>query len=397
MTRWGSLLFGARQPGEWRPLVRQFRAAQRVRYSTKSGPPYSILFFGTDHISVPTLSALKADWQTSQRLVRNLEVVEPVPPRPRSHVALYNALEGIPVHSANDAKTLKRWEVPCACDGAPFDIGVVVSCKYFLPGRVIRAFRLGVINMHPSLLPRHRGAAPIQWTLASGDAQTGVSIMKIEPKQPMDSGDILLQRPVAVPPDAMHSELQDTLGQVGAGAVMDALADFPELWRTAPRQPEHGVTFAPKITAQGLVCFADRTAAQVYDLWRGLFDNGGVYGYFLRDGEEEVRRIRFKRLHRLDTLGAELLAEVDALPEATPGSLYFPQAATPQPVFCVACAVDSPGTQWVACSQISLEGLKAKSAPDFLRICGRDAVGTVVPFGGDAGCLVEVEEDEEDP
>jgi len=115
---------------------------------------------GAGDIAIPTLLALKHDLLNTRKLVRHLEVVQPFPPPYKSHASLREALAGLKIHQVDDPKTLKHWRFPISHDGEPFDIGVVVSFKYFLPSHVIQSLRLGVINLHPSLLPLYRGLSP---------------------------------------------------------------------------------------------------------------------------------------------------------------------------------------------------------------------------------------------
>eukprot|EP00667_Euglena_gracilis_P013149 EG_transcript_13555 len=363
------------------------------------GPPYSVLFMGAGPVALPSLQALKADFTGDQRCVRDLQVVQPFPPPTRCSAAMREALEGLHIHQVKDPKTLRGWAVPGAADGQPFDLGVVVSFKYFLPARVIRGVRLGVINMHPSLLPAYRGAAPIQTALMNGDPETGVSIIRIEPQEPMDSGAVLLQRRVAVAPTAVHGELQATLGGMGAEAVMDTLHDFPALWESASRQPSEGMTFAPKITTQGLLRFATEDAHRVYNKWRALLDNGGVYAYFQRRGEEDPQRLKFMRLHFPGHLAPGLEHELRMVPAVAPGALYYPRwrGGAGERVVAVACAASPAGPEavtWVVCGELALECRNVRTAADLAGICGWRG-GELAPFDGEADCLVEVEDDEE--
>eukprot|EP00668_Euglena_longa_P032198 GGOE01041497.1.p1 GENE.GGOE01041497.1~~GGOE01041497.1.p1 ORF type:complete len:391 (+),score=93.69 GGOE01041497.1:44-1216(+) len=384
----------------WRPALcarQTVKVQSQRRFDHAPLPPYSILFMGAGPVALPCLNALKADFLADQQCVSDLQVVQPFPP-PKSNLELRQALAGLQIHQLKDPKSLKGWTVPNAGNGKPFDIGVVVSFKYFLPARVLRGMRLGVINMHPSLLPLYRGAAPIQTCLMNGDSETGVSIIRIEPQEPMDSGSILLQRQVAVPPTTIHGELQAALSTMGAEAVMDTLRDFSALWGQAQKQPsKEGVTFAPKITTQGLVRFTLEDAMHVYNKWRALLDNGGIYGYFQRRGEEDPQRIKFSRVHLPSHLAPALEEELRPL-KAMPGALYYPRwkGGAEKRVLAVACAACSPeAVTWVVCSELALECRNVRTAADLANICGWRG-GELVPFDGEADCLVEVEDEEGD-
>ncbi|KAI8139306.1 formyl transferase, partial [Fennellomyces sp. T-0311] len=97
---------------------------------------------------------------------------------------------GIPVHhTPANAKTLDGWKLP----GKDYDLGVVVSFGYFVPSEIIHGLKHGAVNVHPSLLPKFRGAAPIQHTILSGDDVTGVTVQELDDKK-FDAGRILAQK-----------------------------------------------------------------------------------------------------------------------------------------------------------------------------------------------------------
>ncbi|KAI9026546.1 formyl transferase [Phycomyces nitens] len=112
-------------------------------------------------------------------------------PITRSKTKALAELYDIPVHhTPTTEKTLDNWKVP-----GKFDLGVVVSFGYFIPPHVIKSFEKGAINVHPSLLPKYRGAAPIQHTILGGDEETGVTVQELDDKA-FDAGRILSQKKV---------------------------------------------------------------------------------------------------------------------------------------------------------------------------------------------------------
>ncbi|KAI8051440.1 formyl transferase [Syncephalis plumigaleata] len=100
----------------------------------------------------------------------------------------------LPIHYP-PPKTLRGWPVPVASDGKPFDLAVVVSFGYFLPATLLQTFKWGGINVHPSLLPKYRGAAPIQHAIIDGINETGVTVQELDHHQ-FDAGNILLSERV---------------------------------------------------------------------------------------------------------------------------------------------------------------------------------------------------------
>lgn len=124
------------------------------------------------------------------------------------------------------------------------DIIVVAAYGLILPQWVLDLPKFGCINIHASLLPRWRGAAPIQRSIEAGDEQTGISIMKMDAG--LDTGDVLLMK--SIPIDGMNaSELHDKLAELGGIAIVEALADIKVLLDGAQKQEEDGVTYAEKI------------------------------------------------------------------------------------------------------------------------------------------------------
>jgi methionyl-tRNA formyltransferase len=104
-------------------------------------------------------------------------------------------LFNVPVHhTPSKAKTLKQWQLPT---DKQYDLAVVVSFGYFIPPHIISRFRLGAINVHPSLLPKYRGAAPIQHAILNGDRKTGVTVQELDERE-FDAGRILNQKEVVM-------------------------------------------------------------------------------------------------------------------------------------------------------------------------------------------------------
>eukprot|EP00997_Jenningsia_sp_PLL12_P011486 NODE_910_length_1382_cov_5.132783_g758_i0.p1 GENE.NODE_910_length_1382_cov_5.132783_g758_i0~~NODE_910_length_1382_cov_5.132783_g758_i0.p1 ORF type:complete len:234 (-),score=47.35 NODE_910_length_1382_cov_5.132783_g758_i0:10-711(-) len=208
--------------------------------------------------------------------------------------------------------------------------------------------------MHPSLLPRHRGAAPIQHTLLRGDRVTGVSVIKIAPGEATDAGDVLWQANVGVGEDTMHRELEDELARLGAKAVTEVLKGLPGSWDRASRQDHDKATKAPRITNQGRVRFAEHTNEQVYDAWRALQSNGGIHAEFVREGEDTPRRARLRNVFLPRHTDESTQMELASLPSLPPGTLYM---STVRPSLWVACAYG-----WVGLGELAVAGLPPMDA-----------------------------------
>ncbi|MBQ1202422.1 MAG: methionyl-tRNA formyltransferase [Loktanella sp.] len=200
-----------------------------------------IIFMGTPEFSVPVLDALVAAGH-------EIAVVYTQPPRPagrgkkdRPQAVHLRALElGLPVRHP---VSLRNPQAQAEFADLNADIAVVVAYGLILPQAVLDAPRLGCLNIHASLLPRWRGAAPIHRAIMAGDAQTGICIMQMEAG--LDTGPVLLREATDIAPDDTTGSLHDRLSAMGARLVVEALRKLPDL--TPEPQPEDGVTYAAKI------------------------------------------------------------------------------------------------------------------------------------------------------
>lgn len=183
----------------------------------------------------------------------NLVAVYTQPPRPAgrgqrvqpSPVQLLASRHHIPVRVPS---TLRDQAEQYAFSAFGAHAAVVAAYGLKLPSAILGAPRLGCLNVHASLLPRWRGAAPIQRALLAGDRETGITIMQMD--EGLDTGPILLQEKIPVAADATASGLSEELAELGAGLILDALDAVVGGRLTARPQPQEGVTFAPRISRQ---------------------------------------------------------------------------------------------------------------------------------------------------
>ena len=159
------------------------------------------------------------------------------------------------------------------------DAAVVVAYGLILPQTILDAPKYGCLNIHASLLPRWRGAAPIHRAIMSGDAETGVCIMQMEAG--LDTGPVLLREATAIGEEETTAQLHDRLSAMGAALVVDALSRLADL--TADPQPEAGVTYATKIDKSEARIDWSETAEEVDRKIRGLSPFPGAWCEF--DGE----------------------------------------------------------------------------------------------------------------
>ncbi|SOD92117.1 methionyl-tRNA formyltransferase [Caenispirillum bisanense] len=201
-----------------------------------------VIFMGTPDFSVPVLEALAARHEVA--------CVYSQPPRPagrgqkeRPGPVHARALElGIPVRTP---KSLRTEEAQAEFDAIDADVAVVAAYGLILPEEILESPKLGCLNVHASLLPRWRGAAPIQRAIMAGDTVTGVTIMEMEAG--LDTGPMLVKREVPIGDDTTAQALHDALSQVGAELMVEALDRILEGELDGEEQPEEGITYARKI------------------------------------------------------------------------------------------------------------------------------------------------------
>ena len=188
------------------------------------------------------------------------------------------------------------------------DVAVVVAYGLILPKAILDAPRLGCLNLHASLLPRWRGAAPIQRAVMAGDAETGVAIMRME--EGLDTGPVALVERVAIGPDATAGEVHDRLMSLGADLMVRALAALSRGALTFTPQPDESVTYAAKIGNDEARIDWARPAREVHDRIRGLSPwPGAFFEADLGRGRERVKVLRNARAEGSGAPGTLLDAE----------------------------------------------------------------------------------------
>jgi methionyl-tRNA formyltransferase len=228
--------------------------------------PLRIVFMGTPDFAVPTLLQLAAQGhdiaavytRAAKPAGRGMDLqITPVEREARRL--------GIPVFTP---KTLRDEEAQAEFRSHAADAAVVVAYGLILPEAVLEAPRLGCFNVHASLLPRWRGAAPINRAVIAGDQETGVTIMQMD--EGLDTGAMALIERVPVGADATAGDLHDALARLGADAMARALAAAERGSLTLTSQPNEGITYAEKISKSETRIDWSRPAAQVHNHIRGL-------------------------------------------------------------------------------------------------------------------------------
>ena len=232
-----------------------------------------IVFMGTPEFSVPTLMEIVGQGhdvvacytQPPRKAGRGME---------ERKSAVHQAAEtlGIPVRCPHSLKSEE--ERAALAELAP-DAAVVVAYGLLLPQAVLDIPVHGCLNLHASLLPRWRGAAPINRAIMAGDAETGVEVMRMEAG--LDTGPVYMAEKLAIGPEMTAGELHDRLSVLGADLMVRALAALPRGALVPTRQAEEGVTYARKIDKAETRIDWTRPAREVHDHVRGLSPFPGAW------------------------------------------------------------------------------------------------------------------------
>ncbi|WP_084398057.1 methionyl-tRNA formyltransferase [Henriciella aquimarina] len=303
--------------------------------------PLRIAFMGSPDFSVPVLAALA-------EAGHEIACVYSQPPRPSGRG---RKLRPTPVHAWADAegievrtpKSLKPAEEKARFAALGLDAAVVVAYGLILPKDVLDAPRLGCMNMHASLLPRWRGAAPIQRAIMAGDEITGVQAMMME--EGLDTGPVLASEETRIFPFTTAGSLHDTLAGLAAELAPRALDGLAEGTLTPQSQAEDGVTYAAKITAADQRIDWSMPAHEVDCQIRGLAPFPGAWFHWSPKPEDEPVRVK-ALMSRLS----------DETHDAAPGTLL-------DDALLVACGDGGA----VRLLKLQKPGARAMEAEDFLR------------------------------
>jgi methionyl-tRNA formyltransferase len=235
-----------------------------------------LVFSGTPEFAVPSLEAVLADGHEVA-----LVLTQPDRPVGRKQEMQAPALKqfalarGLEVLQPEKIKTNE--DLRARLESIQPDAIVVVAYGRIIPPWMLALPRFGCLNVHASLLPKYRGAAPIQWAVANGETETGVSIMRLD--EGLDTGGVYVKVPVRIGPDTLAIELFVELAHVGARALVGVLGALAGGAVEAFPQEESEATLAPILKREdGRIDAAGRTAKTIYDRWRGFTPWPGAHG-----------------------------------------------------------------------------------------------------------------------
>ncbi len=232
-----------------------------------------LVFLGTPDFAVPSLNALV---EAGYPIVA--VITQPDRPKGRGRAtqssevkiaALKHSLNVLEPERVRDEEFLREFLRIEA------DMAVLVAFGQILPRAMLEAFRYGIVNVHPSLLPKYRGAAPINWALIRGEAETAVTTMRIG--EGVDTGDILLQEKVTIGPDEDYGSLEARLARTGARLLLETIEGLVTGCVTPVAQDHLAATYAPKIKKEDTHISWDSPARNIVDLVRGLSPAPAAY------------------------------------------------------------------------------------------------------------------------
>jgi methionyl-tRNA formyltransferase len=295
-----------------------------------------IIFMGTPDFAMPTLAAI---------LTAGHEVVAVYTQPPRA-AGRGMALRKSPVHEFAEREgftVLTPERLTSAEEQERFsafnaDAAVAVAYGLILPKLILEAPRFGCLNLHASLLPRWRGAAPMQRAIMADDKETGVSVMRME--EGLDTGPVCLERRLPIGPDVTVAELHDELSAIGAQSMVQALGELKTGTLDCRPQSAEGVTYAKKIDAADARIDWSLPARDVHNLIRGLSPHPGAWFEVALNGKRE--RIKLLRSNLTESSGA-------------PGTVLDDQLT-------IAC-----GAEAVRLIEVQRAGKRPMAADDFLR------------------------------
>lgn len=304
-----------------------------------------IVFMGTPDYAVKTLEALinaghtvAAVFAQPDKPVGRKQILTPPP------VKVCAQMHGIPVFQP---RTLRDGEAERIIRNIAPDVIAVVAYGKILPTEILTLPRYGCINGHASLLPKYRGAAPIQWCIVNGEKETGVTAMQMD--EGMDTGDILETAVTEIGAEETAGELFERLSVIGAKLLVKTLADLEDGGITPVKQDESKATSAPIIKKEmAKISFHDMTAEEVHNAVRGFYP--WPVAFFISGGKR-IKIIKSRVVNMRGTAGTVLKSDNGLI---------------------VACRENA-----ISLETIQPEGSKPMSAKQYL--CGRPiALGTEI-------------------
>lgn len=326
-----------------------FRARARARTRARKGNAglMNIVFFGTPKISADVLTFLLEHGIQVSAIVTKPDKAHgrTATPQP-SPVKVVGVSRGIPVHQPEKASAIEFAEILRSYQA---DLFVVVAYGEIIKQHLLDMPRLGCINVHVSLLPKYRGAAPIERAIIEGEKETGVTIMYMVKK--LDAGDIISTSKVPIDENITAGELTEKLGQVGSKTLLDVIHCLEKGIVNRISQEESQATYASKIELEDCEVNWSLPAEKIHNLIRGVNPEPGAWCYVEVKGQKK----------RLKLIRSKMVKELSGLPGSI---LQFGKEG-----IVIAC-----GNQAVGLLELQLEGKKVMPAEQFVRGMQKEAI-----------------------
>lgn len=297
----------------------QFRNEKERPYCSEEKNMLNILFMGTPDFAQESLKCLVEEKYNIIGVVTN-------PDRPKgrgmkmiaSPVKEYAIEKGLEVYQPEKVK--KNTEFIEKIRSLNPDVICVVAYGKILPKEILDIPKYGCINVHASILPKYRGAAPIQWAVLNGDKVTGVTTMYMDVG--MDTGDIILVEETNIGEEETTGELWDRLSKIGGNLLVKTLKQIEE--GTAPRKKqEEDFTMAPMLNKEmSKIDWENKTAGEIHNLVRGLNPIMGAYT-FLNDKKIKIWKTKVRTENELLELFPELKEYLFKVKDLMPGTIMF--------------------------------------------------------------------------
>ena len=228
------------------------------------------IFMGTPDFAVPSLEALK------DKVDLIAVITQPDRPKGRGHKLMPSPVKTWALDNSIQVlqpEKIKTEEATEQLEHLKPDLIVVVAFGQILSKRILDLPKYGCINVHASLLPRYRGAAPIEWSLINGESKTGVTTMMMDVG--LDTGDMLIKKEVDITEDMILPELKDKLMQLGAEALIETIDRLIDGTLERHKQDDSISNYAPMLTKETGLIDWNKSAREIHNLVRGLY--GGAY------------------------------------------------------------------------------------------------------------------------
>lgn len=292
---------------------------------------FNVLFFGNDEISLPSVAKIYEESFNDNSIISSLGVVTTPLRNKKSTQSIFHKfindkrIEKYELNNTSQQSLRSSWrEINEKIKEKQYNLGVIASFGKMLPGSIITSLKHGAYVMHPSLLPKYRGAAPIQHSLLNDESKTGISIAEASISK-FDAGDIILQKEVEIEKFHRFKELSLVLSHLGGSSVIEFLKNYEEMQNNKKQQIEDDVTHAKLIVDNNYVYmdFLNESAKSLNNLYRAFYGSQ-IEPYTKAVIEGRERLLFFENLFVVTETSSVYKLQLSKIEKnATPGVLYW--------------------------------------------------------------------------